>query len=407
MIDVIVVGGGPAGMAAALECSSQGYETLLVERNPFLGGILMQCIHNGFGLNYFKKELTGPEYAYEFAKKVENSNVKVKLNSFVKEINGTKVEIISENGDEIIEAKAVILATGCRERPAGAIMLKGARPAGVLTAGQAQRMVNIQGKLPGKNIVILGSGDIGLIMARRLTLEGANVKMVLEVMSESSGLQRNIQQCLNDFNIPLYLNTTVAEVVGEDKIQGVYVAEVDENRRPIESTKRFVECDTLVLSVGLIPEVEVLTGVEVNRKTSGAVVDDYYQTNVKGVFTCGNVLHVHDIADMVSKEAERTAKSVCEYLKENYVKEEKIHNIKCGDGVRYTVPATYHKGNENLTVLFRSSKKFVKNYIVVKNNDEIIAKKFCMAIIPSEMQEITFSKENLRGDIEICVTEKV
>lgn len=322
--DIVIIGGGPAGLAAALSARHQGIERLLVlERDKELGGILNQCIHNGFGLHTFKEELTGPEYAWRYIEQVLEQKIPYWLNTMVVDIaqeDGWKIvtAMSREKGMSMLRARAVILAMGCRERPRGALNVPGFRPAGIYTAGTAQRLVNMEGYMPGKEIVILGSGDIGLIMARRMTLEGATVKVVAEIMPKSGGLTRNIVQCLEDYGIPLKLNHTVIDIKGKDHIEGVTLAQVDENKDPIPGTQEAYRCDTLLLSVGLIPENELTRGLgaRMDEKTHGPVVDERLQTTVAGVFACGNVLHVHDLADHVSQEAAEAGKHAADYVKE-------------------------------------------------------------------------------------------
>lgn len=322
--DIVIIGGGPAGLAAALNARHQGIERLLIlERDKELGGILNQCIHNGFGLHTFKEELTGPEYAWRYIRQVLEQKISYRLNTMVVDVaqeDGWKIvtAMSREKGMTMLRARAVILAMGCRERPRGALNVPGFRPAGIYTAGTAQRLVNMEGYMPGKEIVILGSGDIGLIMARRMTLEGATVKVVAEIMPKSGGLTRNIVQCLEDYGIPLKLNHTVIDIKGKDHIEGVTLAQVDENKEPIPGTQEAYRCDTLLLSVGLIPENELTRGLgaRMDEKTHGPVVDERLQTTVAGVFACGNVLHVHDLADHVSQEAAEAGKHAADYVKE-------------------------------------------------------------------------------------------
>lgn len=322
--DIVIIGGGPAGLAAALNARHQGIERLLIlERDKELGGILNQCIHNGFGLHTFKEELTGPEYAWRYIRQVLEQKISYRLNTMVVDVaqeDGWKIvtAMSREKGMTMLRARAVILAMGCRERPRGALNVPGFRPAGIYTAGTAQRLVNMEGYMPGKEIVILGSGDIGLIMARRMTLEGATVKVVAEIMPKSGGLTRNIVQCLEDYGIPLKLNHTVIDIKGKDHIEGVTLAQVDENKEPVPGTQEAYRCDTLLLSVGLIPENELTRGrgARMDEKTHGPVVDERLQTTVAGVFACGNVLHVHDLADHVSQEAAEAGKHAADYVKE-------------------------------------------------------------------------------------------
>ena len=320
--DIVIIGGGPAGLAAALAAKKEGAESILIlERDKQLGGILNQCIHNGFGLHTFQEELTGPEYAARFIRMVKEQQIEYRLNTMVMDISQDKVitAMSRQEGMYQIRAKAVILAMGCRERPRGALNIPGYRPAGIYSAGTAQRLVNMEGFMPGKKVVILGSGDIGLIMARRMTLEGAEVKAVAELMPYSGGLKRNIVQCLDDFGIPLKLSHTVVDIKGKERVEGITLAEVDENRRPIPGTEEFFECDTLLLSVGLIPENELSgqAGVKLSNVTSGPVVNESLETNVEGVFAFGNVLHVHDMVDFVSEEAGNAGRNAAFYINNN------------------------------------------------------------------------------------------
>lgn len=403
--DVLIIGGGPAGMGCALGCAENGTKCVIVERNSFLGGILRQCIHNGFGLHYFKEELTGPEYANRFVKMIENNKkIKVMLNTFVTSVDGKTVTITNEKGVQKIEAKAIVLAMGCRERVPANIGLVGSRPSGVLTAGCAQKMVNIYGKLPGKEVVILGSGDIGLIMARRLTLEGAHVKAVLEINSTPSGLRRNITQCLDDFKIPLLLKTTIFEVVGRDKIEGVYYGQVDDNYHKIPETKKFLPCDCLVLSVGLTPERDLVEFLPFNRATKSTFVDDLLQTNEEGVFACGNFLHVHDLVDNVTGEAFDAGKSASEYVK-NGCKRVKLHKVSAGNLVGYVLPNFIRHEKGTATLKFRLRSKVVKKNILLKQGDEIIAKKYILAGLPGEMLTMDVDKTLVKGDVTLEVEQ--
>lgn len=399
--DVVVIGGGPAGMAAAIESDKVGAKTLLLERNEKLGGILNQCIHNGFGLHYFNEELTGPEYALRFEALINKTNVKVMLNTFVIDVTGHTITFINPNGETIVEAKAIVMAMGCREKTPAGITLTGTRPVGVYTAGQAQKMVNMYGKLPGKNVVILGSGDIGLIMARRLTFEGAKVIEVLEIMPESGGLKRNIQQCLNDFNIPLKLKTTVTRVVGDTRVEGVYVAEVD-GFKPIKETEHFVPCDCLILSVGLLPETDLIKGLKLNPKTSGADVNEYRETNIDGIFSCGNVLHVHDLVDNVTQESILAGTNAAKYAL-GLLKYDNPINVVAGNGVRYVSPSKAFLTEGELTIYFRLSARITKSFITLNCNGQEIYSKFVLAANAGEMQKITIDKSKISGDVTVLV----
>ena len=404
MTDLVIIGGGPAGMSAAVAAYESGIKDILIlERDENLGGILQQCIHNGFGLHKFGEELTGPEYAWRYEQKVRELNIPVKLNTMVLDITEDKVITATncEDGLFQIQAKAIILAMGCRERAKGALNIAGYRPAGIYSAGTAQKFVNIKGYMPGKNVVILGSGDIGLIMARRMTLEGAKVNAVCELMPYSGGLARNIEQCLNDFNIPLRLSHTVVEIHGKERVEGVTIAKVDEKRRPIEETKEFIPCDTLLLSVGLIPENELTrsAGIEISGITNGAVVDQDRQTSIEGVFACGNVLHVHDLVDFVSEEAEIAGKAAAEYINGENADAVDV-NIKTDGKIRYTVPQKITK-DKDITVFFRVADVFRNVKVnVIKNGEKVYSKKK-VKVAPGEMESVKLTKDMFAGTDEL------
>ncbi|MGN1040934.1 MAG: NAD(P)/FAD-dependent oxidoreductase [Candidatus Fimimonas sp.] len=401
-VNLVIVGGGPAGLAAAKAAYDCGERDILIlERESELGGILNQCIHNGFGLHTFKEELTGPEYAARYIDEVKKRNIPYKLNATVLDVSNDKVVtyVSAQDGLVKVQAKAIVLSCGCRERPRGAINIAGMRGAGVFSAGTAQKLVNIDGYLPGKEVVILGSGDIGLIMARRMTFEGAHVKAVVELMPYSSGLNRNIVQCLNDFDIPLYFSHTVVEIKGRERVEGVVVAEVDEKLQPKKETEVLIPCDTLLLSVGLLPENELAKNahVQLSPTTGGAVVDENLMTSVEGVFECGNVLHVHDLVDFVSAESENAGKCAVAYINGTQPCKEKTV-IKCTNGVRYCVPTVLNKDNVFAPQSFkmRVSNVFKKVELAVLADGVKVFGKKRPVVAPGEMENIVLSAEQMQ-----------
>jgi len=402
--DVIVLGGGPAGLAAALAASDNGMNTLIIERERRLGGILKQCIHDGFGLVRFKEKLTGPEYAQRFIEQVQARNISVLMNTYVIQVgkNGAGFELTMvnrQNGVGKMGAKALILATGCRERTAKQVFINGTRPAGVYTAGTAQHLVNLEGYLPGKKCVILGSGDIGLIMARRLTLEGAQVLGVYEAKSTPSGLSRNIVQCLHDFHIPLHLSTTITRVFGDDRVEAVEIAKVDENMLPIKGTEQIIECDTVILSVGLIPENEIaeMLGIKIDAATKGPVVDQNFMTSVAGVFSCGNSLHVNDLVDYVSESGEIAGDSAAQYVRENLSRELVDIQIDNQDFL-YVVPQhiNINTSNKKVILYFRSREVRENMRVTIRSGDNILFSRKYVILRPPEMERVPLE---LKGDL--------
>lgn len=405
--ELIVVGGGPAGLAAAYEAYKNGIKDILIlERDKELGGILNQCIHNGFGLHTFKEELTGPEYAARFIDLVEQSEVKVKLDTMVLDISekideksNKKYKVVhainSDEGYMELSSKALVLAMGCRERTRGAINIPGGRPSGIFNAGAAQRYINVEGYMPGKEVVILGSGDIGLIMARRMTLEGAKVKAVVELCPYSNGLNRNIVQCLNDYDIPLYLSHTVINLIGTKRLEKVVIAEVDSNKQPIKGTEIEFDADTLLLSVGLIPENELSTnaGIKGDIRTNGLEVTESMETSLEGVFACGNVVHVHDLVDFVTQESKHAGACAAKYIK-GELKKEKYINIMNGQNINYTVPqkVDIEAVDDKLTIFMRVNNIYHNKVLVVRCNDEVIAKFKREHLAPSEMEKVILPK---------------
>ena len=413
--DIVVIGGGPAGLAAAIAAAKEdkSLDVLILERDSELGGILNQCIHNGFGLHTFNEELTGPEYAYRFEEQLEELGINYMLNTMVLDVSsGSVTAVNSKDGVFTVECGAIVLCMGCRERPRGALNIPGLRPAGVFTAGTAQRLVNIEGYMPGKEVVILGSGDIGLIMARRMTLEGAHVKAVCELMPYSGGLKRNIVQCLDDFDIPLLLSHTVIDIKGKERLTSVVIAEVDEHSKPIPGTEQEIPCDTLLLSCGLIPENELsrAADVKINPATNGPVVNESFETSVPGIFACGNVLHVHDLVDYVSEESARAGRSAARYVKASSSGSGAVIQITNGNGVRYTVPSFVRVGelDSDLVIRFRSVGVYKDSYIDVSIDGVRSIHRRKQIITPGEMEQVILKKDdllNVADNINIAITE--
>jgi len=412
--DIVIIGGGPAGLAAAAAAKKSGVDDILIlERDSVPGGILNQCIHNGFGLHTFKEELTGPEYAARYIDIVKELGITIQLNSMVLDISKDKtITVVSRaEGLQMIQAKAIILAMGCRERPRGALNIPGYRPAGIYTAGTAQRLMNIEGYMVGKEVVILGSGDIGLIMARRMTLEGAKVKVVAELMPYSGGLKRNIVQCLDDFGIPLKLSHTVVNIEGKERVEGITIAQVGPDRKPIPGTEEHYTCDTLLLSCGLIPENELTKnmGVSMNPVTSGPMVNDRLETDAAGVFACGNVLHVHDLVDYVSEEATLAGKNAAKYVKDGETKKSHIVTLKAENGVRYTVPQTLDPDAmaDSITVRFRVADVYKGRSVCVYYDGKEISRRKKRVLAPGEMEQVVITKSSLSAypdlkEITVC-----
>ncbi len=405
---MVIVGGGPAGLSAAIAAYEEGATNVIVlERDVQLGGILNQCIHNGFGLHTFKEELTGPEYAFRYVRRVQELGIECRLGTMVLDISADRVvtAVNGQSGVFSLQAGAVVLAMGCRERPRGALNIPGFRPAGVYTAGTAQRLVNIEGQMPGREVVILGSGDIGLIMARRMTLEGAHVACVAELMPYSGGLKRNIVQCLDDYGIPLLLSHTVTRVEGKRRVEAVWIAEVDQNLKPIPGTEQRYACDTLLLSVGLLPENELSrgAGVELSSVTRGPVVDERLQTSIEGIFACGNVLHVHDLVDYVSQEAASAGRYAAQYVRAGKGAEASLMSnvaripVQATDGVRYTVPSYVSPElmDPKLTVRFRVGNVYRDRFVSVYVGDERVYHRKKRVLAPGEMEEVVLKRDDL------------
>jgi len=406
--DIAIIGGGCAGMAAALSAAAQGADRILIlERSSSLGGVLRQCIHNGFGIHRFGEDLTGTEYAARFLEAVCNEKITVLTDTIVLDIQKDH-ELTAMNSEGLlkIHAGALIIATGCRERSRGALSIPGSRPAGIMTAGTAQRYMNLEGYLVGKKIVILGSGDIGLIMARQFVLEGAKVLAIAEIQPYSSGLTRNIVQCVEDFDIPLYYNTTVSRIVGKERLSGVYLAEVDKTGAPIPETERFLECDSLILSVGLIPENELAwqADIDMDPITGGVIVDDLFQTRVPGIFACGNALHVHDLVDFVTLESEAAGQNAARYVQWKLHSSSSLLPVQAGEGVRGIVPQQVHtEGSKSVRLQFRPAQRYTDCRTCVYSGGQLIARKKHLVLTPGEMCEIEIERGRLCGDLKVQV----